>query len=327
MSQNNINMNDDLLVKYLVGETAADETAAVENWLNVNENNLKYYHDFKKIWQDSLLIAAQNTCVDEDAAWKRLQNRIHEKDVPVHTLKKSSFHWVRIAASILLLITLGWFGYSYFDNKSANTLVEIQAANTTLNDTLPDGTTVTLNKNSSLSYTHKFRGNTRPVILKGEAFFNVSPDKTKPFVITINEVTVQVVGTSFNVKNKNGKTTVDVETGIVKVRKNQDQVELRHGEKVIIADLQSQLLKSISKGKLYNYYRNKELICDQTPLQELVDALNEIYNTHIIIKNAELQEKPITTIFKDQSLDQILEVIQETFLIKIERRNNQILLK
>ena len=322
-----MNMNDDLLVKYLVGETDAEENATVEIWLKADRKNQNYYNGFKKIWEDSLVIASKNTHIDEDAAWKRLHNRMHEKDVPVvHTLKKTSFYWLRIAASILLISTLGWLGYSYFENKSANTTLEIQATNTTLNDTLPDGTTVTLNKNSSLSYSSKFRGRTRQVVLKGEAFFNVAPDKTKPFIITINDVTVQVVGTSFNVKNKNGKTTVDVETGIVKVSKNKDQVELRHGEKVIIANLQSQLLKSVSKGKLYNYYRNKELVCDETPLQELVDALNEIYDTNIIIKKTELQKKPITTVFKDQSLDQILEVIQETFMIEIERKNNQILL-
>lgn len=322
-----MNMNDDLLVKYLVGETDAGENAAVENWLKADKKNLNYYNGFKKIWEDSLLIAAENKTINEDVAWKRLQNRIHQKDVPVITLKKISIHWLRIVASILLISTLGWLGYSYFENKSANTLIQVYATNTTLNDTLPDGTTVTLNKNSSLSYTSTFKGSTRPVTLKGEAFFNVSPDKTKPFIITINDVTVQVVGTSFNVKNKNGKTIVAVETGIVKVSKNKDQVELRHGEKVIIADQKSELVKSISKGRLYNYYRNKELVCDETPLQELVEALNEIYNVNIIIKNPSLKEKTLTTVFKDQSLDQVLEVIQETFRIKIERKNNQILLE
>lgn len=321
-----MNMNDDLLVKYLVGETDADETAAVEFWLKADEKNLNYYNGFKKIWEDSLLIAAENKTIDEDAAWKRLQNRIHDKDVQVLTPKKSSVYWLRIAASILLISTLGWLGYSYFENKS-NTLIQIYASNSTLNDTLPDGTTVTLNKNSSLSYASKFKGKTRPVTLKGEAFFYVSPDKTKPFIITINDVTVQVVGTSFNVKNKNGKTTVDVETGIVKVSKNKDQVELIHGEKVVIADHKTELLKSTSKGRLYNYYRNKELVCDETPLQDLVEALNEIYDVNIIIKNPSLKEKPLTTVFKDQSLDEVLEVIQESFRIEIERKNNQILLE
>ncbi|WP_144213525.1 FecR family protein [Flavobacterium panacis] len=326
MSQNNMNMNDDLLVKYLVGETDADETAIVKDWLNASENNLKYYNDFKKIWEESLLIAAEKTTVNEDDAWKRFQNRIHEKDNVIKIPNQSYSRWLQIAASIILFCTLGWLGYSYFENKSADELIQVYASNSTINDTLPDGTIVTLNQNSSLSY-KKFAGNTRPVTLKGEAFFKVAPDKTKPFIIQINDVLVKVVGTSFNVKNKNGQTTVNVETGIVKVSRNKDEVELRQGEKVVIANKQTALLKSVSKGRLYNYYRNKELVCDQTPLQELVDALNEIYNANIIIKTASLQEKPLTTIFKDQSLDQILEVIQETFTLKIERKDNQIILE
>lgn len=128
-------------------------------------------------------------------------------------------------------------------------------------------------------------------------------------------------------KSKNGKTTVNVETGIVKVSRNKDEVELMHGEKVVIANQQAGLFKSVSKGRLYNFYRNRELVCDETPLQELADALNEIYNVNIVIKSTSLQEKTLTTTFKDQSLDQILEVIQETFTIKIERTNNQILLE
>jgi ferric-dicitrate binding protein FerR (iron transport regulator) len=326
MSQNNMNTNDDLLVKYLVGETDAEETAIVKDWLNASENNLKYYNDFKKIWEESLLIAAEKTTVNEDEAWKRFQNRIHEKDNVIKIPNQSYSRWLQIAASIILVSTLGWLGYSYFENKSADELIQVYASNNTINDTLPDGTIVTLNQNSSLSY-KKFAGNTRPVTLKGEAFFKVAPDKTKPFIIYVNDVKVKVVGTSFNVKNKNGQTTVNVETGIVKVSRNKDEVELRKGEKVVIANKQTALLKSISKGRLYNYYRNKELVCDQTPLQELVDALNEIYNANISIKTASLQEKPLTTIFKDQSLDQILEVIQETFTIKIERKDNQIILE
>lgn len=321
-----MNMNDDLLVKYLVGETDADETAIVKDWLNASENNLKYYNDFKKIWEESLLIASQKTTINEDEAWKRFQNRIHEKDNVIKIPKKSYSRWLQIAASIILISTLGWLGYSYFENKSADELIQVYASNSTINDTLPDGTIVTLNQNSSLSY-KKFVGHTRPVTLKGEAFFKVTPDKTKPFIIYVNDVKVKVVGTSFNVKNKNGQTTVNVETGIVKVSRNKDEVELRKGEKVVIANKQTGLLKSVSKGRLYNYYRNKELVCDQTPLQELVDALNEIYNVNIIIKTASLQEKPLTTIFKDQSLDQILEVIQETFTIKIEQKDNQIILE
>ena len=96
-----------------------------------------------------------------------------------------------------------------------------------MNDTLPDGSFVTLNKNSSIHYPKKFPGRKRNIELKGEAFFTVTPDKEKPFVISVNDVTVTVVGTSFNIKSVSGKTQVVVESGIVQVTKNNKTIELK----------------------------------------------------------------------------------------------------
>ncbi|AWG26389.1 FecR family protein [Flavobacterium kingsejongi] len=328
MSENYHIINDDMLVKYLVGEADITEKAAVKKWLDADVSNQKHYDDFQKIWNASLTITP-NDAVNTDAAWQRLQKRIHEKSdlVAVPIVRAHHFrNWIRIAASFLLISTLGLLAYTFLEYR-ATTVLRLQALHSTINSTLPDGTTVTLNKNSMISYTRMFQGETRPVTLQGEAFFDVAPNAQKPFIITINDVTVTVVGTSFNIKNKNGKTTVDVESGIVTVRKNAESVALSKGEKVIVQEQQSLFQKEMSKGQLYNYYRTNALVCDQTPLQELIAALNEIYGVTIIIKNLTLQNKPITTTFKKQSLTQILNVISETFMVKVIRENNRIILE
>jgi ferric-dicitrate binding protein FerR (iron transport regulator) len=327
MNQNYSHINDDLLVKYLVGEADANESAEVQHWLDIDENNRKYYNDFQKIWDDSLHVVANKNTVNVDAAWERMQNRMHKTtDVPVRSISKSnSYSWIRIAASFVIIGMITYLGYALFGNRI--TQEELVATTSVINATLPDGTNVTLNKNSSLAYTSRFEGNTRPVSMKGEVFFNVAHNKQKPFIIKVNDVTVKVVGTSFNVKNRNGKTTVEVETGIVKVSKKSDSVELRKGEKVIIDDMQPELIKGTNKDKLYGYYHDNELVCNETPLQELVDALNEIYDVNIIIEDPVLKEKQINTTFKDQSLGQILNVVSETFRVKVVRKNGQIIIK
>lgn len=325
MTQNYPHINDDLLVKYLVGETDADESAAVKNWLDADGDNQKYYNDFKKIWDESLQIAANNT-IDENAAWERMQNRIQNSaDTSVRKIGNKRFgNWIQIAASFLIMGLIGCVAYILINNNVTN--IEVQATNATLTNTLPDGTVVTLNKNSLISYTSEFKGDTRPVTLKGEAFFDVAHNKQKPFIVTVNDVKIKVVGTSFNVKDKNGKITIEVETGIVKVSKESETVELREGEKVVIKNQQPQLIKEQSRGRLYNYYRNNELVCDHTPLQELVDALNEIYDVNIIIKDPELQKKEINTTFINEPLSQVLNVISTTFRVKVARKNNQIII-
>jgi len=203
-----------------------------------------------------------------------------------------------------------------------------QTGQNVLVDTLSDGSVITLNKRSTITYPSKFKGNTRTIALKGEAFFNVAPDKKKPFIISVNDVRVTVVGTSFNIKSENGSTEVVVETGIVRVTRSGKTVELNAGEKIVMDAKDSTTVKEAVSDKLYNYYRSKEFVCDETPLWKLVQVLNEAYDSKIIIGRKELNEKRITTTFYNESLEKILEIIHLTFDITvIKKEDGQIILQ
>lgn len=328
MSTSNTHMNDDLLVKYLVGEATPDESAQVQQWISAAEQNRQYFDQFKKIWDESLLVGNSRN-VDEDAAFARLQNRIHStaaQTAKIAVLRPvRPAYWLRIAAALLVFCTIGYFVVSYLNRPVA--IINLQSKNRVLTDTLPDGSVVTMNRLSQIDYPKEFGSNNRTVTLKGEAFFKVTPDKTKPFIIKVNDVTVKVVGTSFNIKSREGKTEVIVETGIVNVSKHKNSINLRPGEKTEVTRGSNSFNKQIISGKLYSYYINKELVCNQTPLNELVHALNDIYGANILIARPSLKSMPITTVFKDQSLEQVLNVIAETFKISVTRKNNQIILK
>jgi transmembrane sensor len=325
------NYMNDLLVKYLAGEAALAEIVQVEEWLNADEANHLYYAQFKRIWDESLLVAANST-VDEDAAYNRLQRRIknsQEKSVTeeatITPIQKKRTNWLAIAASFIAICTLSYFAVSYFTGPPK--MITLASNDKVLTDTLPDGSVITMNESSAINYPENFKGNIREVKLTGEAFFNVTPDKTKPFIIKVNDVTVRVVGTSFNIKSRGGKTEVIVETGIVNVKKAGNQINLKPGERTETDNSRDDLTKQNIKGKLYNYYASHELVCDQTPLTELVQALNSIYGANIVIGNKKIEDLPITTVFKDQSLSQVLMVVSETFKIKVERDGRKIVLK
>ena len=319
-------MNDDLLVKYLVGEAAPEEIAQVKEWINANPENGQHYNQLKTIWDTSLEVAGTRN-IDEDAAYERLKNRIKNQTPREEATVKPmrTPNWVSIAASLIIICTVGYLTFNYFNNRI--TIVSVQSQNNVLTQTLPDGSVVTMNALSKLAYPKNFKGDSRQVRLSGEAFFKISPDKTKPFIIKVNDVTVRVVGTSFNIKSRNGKTEVVVETGVVNVSKAENSVNLIPGEKAEIVSGSPNFTKQSVYGKLYDYYITKQLICNQTPLSELVDALNGIYGQHIVIASPQLKRMAITTIFKDQSLDQILDVVAETFKISVEHKNGQIILK
>jgi transmembrane sensor len=287
----------------------------VKQWLT-DEANLAYYSQLKKVWDDSRQLALTST-VDENRAWQKFQQRIHPAGA-----RRTSFGWMRVAASVMIIAGLGLLAYWVFGDRTKE--MRVVAQKTVLNDTLPDGSVVTVNKGSSISYQSKFKGETRKVSLKGEAFFNVTPNKKKPFIISVNDVQITVVGTSFNVKTINGKTEVVVETGIVKVTRAGKTVELSANEETIVEEKDSVLTKEKVSDQLYKYYRTKEFVCDDTPLWKLVEVINEAYNSHVVIGNPALKNMSITTTFNNESLDQVLNVISLTLNIKIIKEGDTI---
>ena len=103
---------------------------------------------------------------------------------------------MRGAAAAIVLCVLGWWTYYMFAPiplQTVSTLAE------TRNITLPDQTTIVLNRYSSLSYPKRFRGKERKVRLEGEAYFEVSKDTAHPFKVETGTVRVQVLGTHFNI--------------------------------------------------------------------------------------------------------------------------------
>ena len=211
--------------------------------------------------------------------------------------------------------------------RKAKQIAIVSSGTATLTDSLIDGTIVTLNRNSSIAYEKKLSGNTRNVTLKGEAFFNVAPDKNKPFIISVNDVTIKVLGTSFNVKNINGNTEVIVETGIVEVSHKSAKIDLKAKEKILVDTTEENLKKESSDGNLYNYYRTKLFVCDNTPLWRLVATLNEAYDVRIVIDDPAITNLPLTTTFKEESLDKILSIVSATLNIKVKKQANKIILQ
>ena len=290
----------------------------MKQWL-ADDANVAYYNQLKKIWDDSRQLALTSTA-DENRAWQKFQQRVHP--ALVH---RTGFGWTRIAASVIIIVSLGLLAYWVFNDRTKE--MTVVAQKTVLNDTLPDGSVVTVNKGSSISYQSKFKGETRQVALKGEAFFNVTPNKKKPFIISVNDVQITVVGTSFNVKTINGNTDVVVETGIVKVTRAGKTVVLKANEEVIVNVKDSTLAKEKVTDQLYKYYRTKEFVCDDTPLWKLVEVINEAYNSHVVIGNPVLKDMGITTTFNNESLEQVLNVISLTLSIKIIREGDTIILQ
>lgn len=315
-------MTDELLIKFLLKETSEEESIAVQNWIDADPSNKDHFLKFEKIWISSKNLSVQSA-VNENEAWLRFKQKTVERKQP--TVKKLNpiKSWIKIAAA-LFIIAAGWSVYQVFSPVSYIPLI---AGHTVTTKILPDGSELTLNKNARVSYANNFKNNRSIHMEQGDIFFEVAHDKAKPFVINIDNISILVVGTSFNIKHIKAQTEVIVETGIVKVSLGTQEISLQTGEKVVISKASTKLIKVQNTDQLYDYYRSNEFVTNNTPLSRLLEVFNEAYGANIIIKDEAIKNLTINTTFKTTaSLETNLQVICHTLGLTLIHNQNQIIL-
>lgn len=311
-------MNKELLEKYIIGETNEEEHKIVQQWLEQNTCNHAEFLKMKKMW-DSLPKALDVPEVDVDQAWAnfktaRANRSTTSVEVLDHKTVKIGWNWWA-AAGIVLICSFGF----YFFDKSHRVEQNLYSTSSVLNNTLPDGSVVTLNKNSKLMYSSTWMNKERHVKLEqGEVFFQVFKDKVHPFVIASGNSKITVLGTSFNVRRHADATEVIVATGLVKVSYNNKEVYLHPKEMITVndKDTTTATVKEIP-DQFYKYYVDREFIFENTSLERVVELLNKAYDQKIIIDLATDKKLLLTATFKQNSLNDILKVIADTFKTKV----------
>jgi len=318
---------EEVLIKFILGEASGEESERVKRWIGENPDHAKKYADFKLIWESSKQVM-HSTKVNEDDAWERFKERVRAGS-DIHPISRRLLSpWLKMAA-IFVLVSIGlWIAYTALVQPVNDSTLTVETANEIKIDTLSDGSVITLNKHSKLSFPAEFARNQRKVTLQeGEAFFNIAPDAQKPFIIRVGEVDVKVVGTSFNIKTRQDHMELIVETGIVEVSQDDIVVRLKRKEKIDIDQSANSFRKSTNTDQLYRYYRSKEFVAEDTPLWRLVEVLNEAYEVHIRIEGDSLRNTRLNTTFKrEESIDAIMDIIGETLRIQVDRQGDQVLL-
>ncbi len=326
-------LNWNLIAKFLLKETTEKENSQVKDWI---ESNSKNQEEFEKIKKSLHLVELINDIdtLNVESSLMKLKNRF-SKSSNIFKLERKLL--LRIAASIAIIITLG-LGAFYLNNLNKSQFIEIYSENhNNLVELLPDGSTVYLNANTYFKYPKKFDGDERKVELSGEAFFEVKPEKTKPFIIDAGKSLIKVLGTSFNVKayKHNKKTTVSVNSGLVEVyNKNilgaeKNGLLLEEGTQGTLLITNNIINKSEIENQNYLSWKSKKIIFDNTPLYEVAEVLESVYQIRISFANDEIKNLLLSATFENNNLDYIMEVILITFNtsnIEMRKYENEILL-
>ncbi len=315
-------INHDLLAKYLLGETSAEEAKQVEQWLQQSPENQREFNSLKQLLQASDFQAA---AVDTDKAWKNVKAKMDggaERGRIITMERRNNFKtYFSVAAAIVALAVAAVVIRVYQHRVPVVQYASFTTASQKQTDTLPDGSVVTLNKNTTLTYPVAFADNERRVTLHGEAFFDVVKNSARPFIIEAAGAEIKVLGTSFNVRAYDTAATVEVvvETGTVQLRSaaKNESVTLEPGSKGVYTKTNAALSKSSNDDLNYAFWRSNKLTFRNTPLKEVVDALNNYYAAGISYENENIGRCRFTATFENDSLSAILEILSVTFQLEI----------
>ncbi|MCF6241061.1 MAG: FecR family protein [Bacteroidales bacterium] len=268
-----------------------------------------------------------------DAAWTNLYNRLENNGL-LHEQKKSIsvYKLGKIAALFIISFAMAyWAFYSYTEKNIKMQIADTRQSNNIKTVLLPDGSIVDLNLNSQLTYPENFTNTERTVELKGEAFFTIAKNPNKPFIIETLGKEIKVLVTSFNIKTdvKTKQVKVFVKTGKVRfyeVNNSKKQLTLEAGF-VGIIDKNTAKKQKINDP---NYLAWKTKYFDFSygeRMDVIIKKLNAAYHVNIVLENKDLNNKIVYTTYNNHSLDTVLQLIAIVNNLKIEKKENKIVLK
>lgn len=190
--------------------------------------------------------------------------------------RRKNYRWAA-AASIILLLSAAGYRTFFAAVDPVHTIATTTFAHDVRLLRLPDGTRVWINQNTVLEYAKAFEGKERSVTLKGEAFFEVAKDSSRPFVITSGDIRTTVLGTSFNVKAYSGmEPEVHVRTGRVRVETDNNAVLLERGYMALFSS-KSKTIKKQKTAILEPGWKKDLLDVDGLTMGQVIEELQAFH--------------------------------------------------
>lgn len=313
-----------LIVSYLSAQISSEEQKALLEWIAESEEHQQEFERIKAIWTAGKYPASARETAD---ALKRTKAKmgIVEEEVAYADRVRPLMRWLRAASAILVL---GVAGYLYYGQANKEVYLTKTTAGHIDSVYLTDGSKIFLSANSELSYPEEIKGKTRQVsLIRGEAFFKIAKDPSRPFTVQINRSKVTVLGTSFNIRNISESVKLSVNTGKVSFESlpGEEKLILLAGMGVNFNAEARTVTRFSTLNQNNTFWMNKELKFINASLTEVFESLENCYGVDFIVKDSIRSLHKFNAEFKDNSLEDVIEVLKETYPINLKPKNQQII--
>ena len=265
-----------------------------------------------------------------DQAWEQLYTRLEQDgllDKPISgtqiPYRIGLMKWA--AAIVILCVSVATAIFLGRERTPETTLLTLHnnEASTTLVTTLEDGSIVYLADNSQLSYPEHFQREKREVSLLGNALFDVSGNKERPFLIETEQARIEVLGTSFNIKSSDKSAfELAVRRGLVKVtlKKNGEQTLVKAGQTVSLFSNRLQVAPTQDNEQFSDYTRRIQFKDER--LGDILHVINLEYPMMPLKTTTDLENRRLTVSFYNNSPATMAELICAALKLKCTQQNN-----
>ena len=319
-------MTKELLEKYLNNCCTSQEVEEVIQWMKQQS----FFTESRELGRIDWLQFKEEDDIVSDEKLNTLLDKIHHKlniEEPrtIQIKNNRLIRWISKAAAIILIPVLAFLFYTISENNrltnqitsvTVDSLEVIAPVGSRSVVELSDGSVVHLNYGSRIKYPQNFCGETRGVTLTGEAYFEVTRNPDKPFVVTTGRIDVRALGTVFNVnaypENNNIATTLVEGKVLMEEIKNNGKIEtlkeLIPGQHVIYEKNTGDVKSSMEHVDKYIAWKDGMLVFDNEPIDRVAQKLSRMFNVEIQVDN-EMEKYKYTVTFVDEPLFQILELL------------------
>lgn len=361
----NINDLPDAVIRVFQKSADADDLKELHLWLLENKEHQRLFDEYQDVWTASGKSKSTKD-YNSDQAWDKLFPEIKSEGNDDYILPQKSFNWKRLlqaAALVLIAFATGVYSMQFFARKGKSAISSVTEHSVPIGSrsmvTMLDGTKIWLNAGSKIAYTQNYNINSREITLVGEAYFDVKANPDLPFLVHASYINVKVLGTAFNIKAYPEERVVEttVERGQVYLSSRGNHVTLSPGQKVIIykisgeTDREAKLKDSISSvdmdkiqnatpSEIPHFYvqndvetalstswKDKRWIIEREELGNLAIKISRRYDVTIEFANENVKHYVFSGALENESLDQVLQIIQFTAPISYSINKKQVLLK
>jgi transmembrane sensor len=348
----------ELVTKHLTCEISPEESEELKSFIASSPAYKQQFDDLTMYWEHT-----DTEYTDDAIAFQKIQDKIKRQEDagetatddsdPIANLPQPSKNktiirfWPAAAAAIVLIAG----GVYLLNMLSAGKNRELSTADwqqkTTAKGaksviTLSDGTHITLNSQSTVRYPARFDGDTREIMLSGEAYFDVKKDHEHPFIIHAAKLNVKVLGTTFNVRSYPQDTVSETTliTGVIEVTlrdRPSDRIILKPNEKLIVKNNAFEGAKQLpwDTGKhpglpraqyvltSLSYIGNKDSMVSETAwmknrfsfdnntFAELADKMEIWYGVDIVFDNEKARQYNFSGVFENDTIEQALKALRD----------------